>query len=106
MSASQQIFHQQACLDAANPTVIQLPQAAGRATVSQRQQKQQQQVVFLTAPSGAGTTATASHQASFSNVATIVQQSTGLEHGRGLWTTSPGTSGAAVITLPNPSQNQ
>ncbi|VDO14307.1 unnamed protein product [Rodentolepis nana] len=100
--ASQQIFHQHACVDSANSTIIQLPQTASRASITQQQQKQQ--VVFLTAPSGNGNATTANPHASFSNV--VVQQTTALEQSRGVWTASSNTTGSAVTALTNPSQNQ
>ncbi|KAM3186948.1 hypothetical protein ACTXT7_003289 [Hymenolepis weldensis] len=102
VNTSQQIFHQQACIDSTNSTIIQLPQTASRASITQQQQKQQ--IVFLTTPSGNGSAAAANSHTSFSNV--VVQQATALEQNRGVWTASSNTSGSAVTALANPSQNQ
>ncbi|VDK41647.1 unnamed protein product [Taenia asiatica] len=104
VSTSQQIFHQQACLDSTNSTIIRLPQAASRAPVSQQQQ-QQQQLLFLTASNGATTAATTNPHNSFGNVATIVQQTTSLDHNRGVWTANSATTGTTVTTLPNSTSN-
>ncbi|VDM21474.1 unnamed protein product [Hydatigera taeniaeformis] len=105
VSTGQQIFHQQACLDSANSAIIRLPQAASRAPASQQQQHQQQQLLFLTASNGATTAAATNPHTSFSNVATIVQQTTGLDHNRGVWTANSTTTGTTVTALPNPTSN-
>lgn len=97
------MFHQQACLDSTNSAIIRLPQAASRAPVSQQQQ--QQQLLFLTATNGATTAATTNPHTSFSNVATIVQQTAGIDHNRGVWTANSATTGTTVTALSTPTLN-